>query len=64
MLTQDEVFDRVARNGCLGALEGFNSTVFAYGQARPDNALSLLLSDCVPPALRLGPPSRQIHAPA
>lgn len=29
---QDEVFERVASRSVLGALEGFNGTVFAYGQ--------------------------------
>ncbi|KAK9811828.1 hypothetical protein WJX72_010914 [[Myrmecia] bisecta] len=29
---QDEVFERVARGVAIGALEGFNGTVFAYGQ--------------------------------
>ncbi|MEW5312344.1 MAG: hypothetical protein WDW38_003985 [Sanguina aurantia] len=29
---QDEVFERVARNVVLGAMEGFNGTIFAYGQ--------------------------------
>lgn len=27
-----QVFERVARPACMGALEGFNSTIFAYGQ--------------------------------
>jgi len=29
---QDEVFERVAKRPVLGALDGFNGTVFAYGQ--------------------------------
>jgi kinesin family protein 6/9 len=29
---QDEVFERVGRRAVLGALDGFNGTVFAYGQ--------------------------------
>mmetsp|Transcript_31029 Transcript_31029/g.80829 ORF Transcript_31029/g.80829 Transcript_31029/m.80829 type:complete len:928 (+) Transcript_31029:376-3159(+) len=29
---QDEVFERVARNLVVGALDGFNGTIFAYGQ--------------------------------
>jgi len=30
--TQDDVFDAVAREAVDSALDGFNSTIFAYGQ--------------------------------
>jgi len=30
--TQQQVFDRVARNSVVGALDGINCTIFAYGQ--------------------------------
>lgn len=32
MLVRAQVFDRVAREVVLGALQGVNGTVFAYGQ--------------------------------
>ena len=30
--TQDDVFDSVARDAVDAALDGYNSTIFAYGQ--------------------------------
>lgn len=32
--TQEEVFDTTAREVVLGALDGYNGTLFAYGQVR------------------------------
>lgn len=32
---QDHVFDVIGRDAVLNALQGFNSTIFAYGQVRP-----------------------------
>jgi hypothetical protein len=29
-----QVFERVARNVVMGSIEGYNGTIFAYGQVR------------------------------
>jgi hypothetical protein len=36
---QDHVFDVIGRDAVLNALQGFNSTIFAYGQVRPMHAV-------------------------
>lgn len=35
-VSRRQVFERIARNSVMSALEGFNSTVFAYGAPCPD----------------------------
>lgn len=32
-VSQEELFDKVAKPTVLSALEGFNGTIFAYGQS-------------------------------
>lgn len=39
--SQEEVFDRVAKESVLSALDGYNSTVFAYGQTGSGKTYSI-----------------------
>ena len=43
--TQDEVYDKVAKNIIDGALSGYNGTLFAYGQTGTGKTHTMMGSD-------------------
>lgn len=49
-----QVFERIARNSVLSALDGFNSTVFAYGASIPRQSGHSVIQSGVAPALLCG----------